>query len=1385
MKKLLLSFFAFTCIVFLFSSNQVLAAEKHESSHPILLAQGIGSTPPADGTWLPDSEVTFAGKNASRAKDMFNWTLVNYKWAYQDNPLVDFWVRIRNIVFAFLILLVLIAAFSMIVTGGQSLRSVIFVRKFIFIVLLIAFSFAMIRFLYQINDVIIGFFVRNPNNQVISSKDLLNISFDYVGFSGYRRYGMQYDEAAFVSLLLVKITAFTYFVMAAILLIRKVILWFFITVSPIYPLLLFYYPIRNTAKIWIGEFFRWLLYAPLFTIFLNALVQLWRSNISILPFNFATKSIVYPTAVNILLGGPGQTLAIDNNVNFNDTFVQYVVALIMVWVVILLPFLLLKIFLDYLSTINISKDKALNYINTAKNYISNRDLFVNKPPAPISKPPPGGGYQPGGAARTIPYISTGAAMQIPRPEARQTTTTYTSTTISKPTSTAKTINYYTSVPKLKTEQLSRETARLVNFSIPTMRDVARFETQRLTAQTTSREQLSQIRETLQKIANPYTITNTTDRQQFSQIREKLFQQKVKGDTLASSILNAANNITNITNLSQATTSNVTQQRVLNETLQKIASPASITNAIEQQQFSQIREELSREQQVGNPVATSVMSVVNNLQNIANQQSVTQTQFNESLQKIASPETITNTTEREQYTKVREVLQQQSQQGNNIATTILNIANQTMDSHNQQILSETLQKLANPQTIASTREREQYSNIKESLVKEQQQGNPIATAVLSTITNTTNMTNQTLATSSVLQQTIEKLASPETITDTKEKEQYIKIKDQLTQQSKAGNPLATSLLRAAEVKKQAATTTLTATMLPTTNDVQTVNLDDYEEVKRMWGDNYQHVEVPKSLEKPERTRSEWITDDVTQIKDTVSLLTSSDQQQVTQGMQQVSTMLPFLLIGGFSQTEVVAYLKAKQKAAEEVLEQLGISKEQEETQISREVKKRKQAIVQHRAIDTGDEESYEETPLESIQTTARTVNLRPELLNTKTLSLVTFPIPTMSDIARYEAAKMTTKNPSDQNLAQQLERAKIDIEQAYEILQKIANPSFVSDPAERQQYEQMRQIISREQKEGNPLASSIMSVANAFSSNISTTTPYKQDIVNLLQKIENPEEITNTSEKDYYTNLKETLLFDSKNGSPLASAVLSAADKIKEISASEVPTEEERVLHEVLLRIDNPAVAQPAEKLRYEQIKEKLIKDSQQNDPFAIVILLIADKIYVSRKKLSEISPSQVSLPAQNQVQTVNLDDYEDVKKMWIDNYKNIDVPQSMEHPDRTRAEWIQEDMKNINHAIDLLTSNDKEKAKEGMNVVSGILPFLLIGGFSLTEIIAYLKAKKNAAQEVLDSLLSKPEEFVETKEKKEEQEQMKQENEVPSEPTTEEEKPKDEAKTTDELSETK
>lgn len=624
-------------------------------------------TTPVAGTWVSDSEVTFVGKTGARSGAFLDWALQNYDWVCvtktsdrcdnSKNPLLTFWVLVRNVVYALIALFVLATAFILIITRGQNVTIMRFLPRFIFVVVLVTLSFSLIQFIYQASDVIQGFFLK-PGGKTIGTEDLLYIGFKYETFTGYRLLGPQFDESAFISLLLVRLTAITYYVMTGVLLVRKIILWFFIIVSPVFPLLLFYSPLRNTAKIWIGEFFRWLFYAPLFALFLHGLVIMWRSKIP-LAFDFAgvaKKEIVYPTAINILLGGPGQAIGIENSVNLRDTFALYVVALLMLWVVILLPFLLLKIFLDYINSLSFGSNLVVKQImNKSFGFLSPPKGI---PPSPASPPP--GMLQPAGMARSLPFLNK--------------------KTIS--------VANFTAAPAAVRE--SSEVLRLTNLSIPRMRDVAKYDSSLLSRDTTKHQEVAQFHKTLEKIANPNVVTATSEKEKFSSVREKLVQQKQKGNPIAASILSA----------SEATR-----------------------------------------------------------------------------------------------------------------------------------------------------------------------------------------------------------------------------KTQKTQALGAGG--VTGAPRLTSVKDMS---------LPIVNKVQQVSIEDYEEVKKMWLENYQTIEPPKGLDGQEVDRAKWVKDDIEKINQAITLLSSVEPSKVNEGMEMVANILPFLLIGGFSKTEVISYLKAKQEAGKTTLNEMNKKEESEDTMI---------------------------------------------------------------------------------------------------------------------------------------------------------------------------------------------------------------------------------------------------------------------------------------------------------------------------------------------------------------------------------------------------------------------------------------------------------------------
>jgi hypothetical protein len=759
MKKLTaLVLVLLTAIIFLFHSSFVFAADTQVQSND---------------PWVKDADVTFVGKAGARSGEFLDWTLQRYNWSYvakgQENPIAGFWANIRNITYTFLVLFVLGTAFLLIITRGKNITVMRFIPRFIFILILITFSFALIQFIYQTMDIIQGFFLTVPgSNQAcninnvtscISQKNLLNIGFDYANFEGFRIYGAAFDESVFISLLLVKLTALTYYVMSGILILRKIILWFFIIISPIFPLLLFYSPIRNTAKIWVGEFFRWLLYGPLFAIFLAGLVQIW---IKFIPLNFQfTKDlVVYPTAINILLGGPGQTLSLTNSVNNANTFAQYIVALLMLWVVIILPFLLLQIFLDYINALSEGEDNWLKQLSArGSSLIAKVNPGSTPPQQPLPTKPFGAGL-----ARKMPY-----AAKIEIPEIR-----------------ADSASFMSQAANMQIRQANMHIANLSNLSIPTMADIAKFETSLMSHDLGRRQDVARMHESLEKIANPSAVGTQAERERYSSVKNQLVAERLKGNNLAGSILTASNIVSGV-------------------------QPA---------------------------------------------QAIGQAQENAKL------------------------------------ATVLN-------------------QLTKPDSITTPYDKQKAAELKEKLMEAKTSGDVLATSILAMI-------------------------------DKGDGEITEDLKQKIKEAKARGNSIASEILQQAgisELGEEHGT-------FPVVNRVQAVNIDDYEAVKKIWTENYHNLEVPKVLEGKTRNREQWVKEDMGKIDETINLLASADTKNVNKGMEEVGAILPFLLIGGFSQTEVIAYLKAKLEAAKTVSLEITKKEEEEETMVDASQKKHKELKEMH-------------------------------------------------------------------------------------------------------------------------------------------------------------------------------------------------------------------------------------------------------------------------------------------------------------------------------------------------------------------------------------------------------------------------------------------------------
>lgn len=306
-----------------------------------------------------------------------------------------------------------------------------------------------------------------------------------------------------------------------------------------------------------------------------------------------------------------------------------------------------------------------------------------------------------------------------------------------------------------------------------------------------------------------------------------------------------------------------------------------------------------------------------------------------MQKIANPTTIVNPVEKQQYTQLKQTLMQESAKGNQLASSILSVSNTLVSSTH--VSTQVIQQL------------QQNTQLQQTLQQESTKGNQLATTLLQVATNKQMDITQVNSVMQKLQEAKKNgdpIATSVLSTVDKQQEQNLEqvttVIKQLEEGKKKGDPIASAVL--STIQKQQAQQiqgVSPASPLPTVNRVQAVSLDDYEAVKKMWKENYQKLEPPAG-----RDRKEWVTSDQKRIEETINLLSSVDTEKEKQGMQMVGNILPFLLIGGFSKTEIIAYLKAKQEAGKDMLEDIKTKTEEEETKLGVEHKETAKAQEMH-------------------------------------------------------------------------------------------------------------------------------------------------------------------------------------------------------------------------------------------------------------------------------------------------------------------------------------------------------------------------------------------------------------------------------------------------------
>lgn len=957
--------------------------------------------------WAEDQDITALGKAVDRSRQFIYWTLMRPA-VDQSLSLKQIWAMNRNIAFSFMILvsavLGLAIAISVRLRSGYKFSVQSALVKIGLSILYIALSATIVYTLVALSDIIMRFFIESlGGNRVFNTYfGATSSEANYVGFFGCRDLNIRVQEAAQTEIFVLKISIITNYMMGIMFILRKIILWFLLLVSPFLPLLLSFPLIRNTGRIWIGVFFQWLFYGPLFALFFGATAKLFADGIPfVFDFSRIEKAVgyIFPTAIIITYGGPAQRLNGLNNGNYIDTFAEYVISLVLWWAATWFPWWLLRIF----------RDDCCDAIYAIKNAVYG---YFDKPAKPSPSAPP--------SPRPPKF-------DVPPPAPLQTMPE------TKPRDNRTQITIRLDDVNMVRQARTSDIVATLNLQATTLKDVAKLETNTAV--------MKMAKQNFAMLSNPLTAQTASERQKFLNLRTELFTRaSTKNDTFAQYILSTTarssqsyiNRRNEIAKSMQTVINTINKQKTINlvqSVTQSTYAPVSTTTNVTSSEVNSLMNNQSAVESIATKVKSDIDTTKRILQSYAQvadrpfvqivEQVTTTTQIAQDKVKEVLREAISSISA-EKIIQVTNKVVHNIVENQSALQTIATNAGSTLAATKQVLVTylqhlgtsftEVIERISESTQVPREKVREilretygmvmraqnvqraarvvmaNKAHMGEMLVQidkfVSQAGSTIPQAAQATGTQLVVATQERVS-------TLRRLFEDETIAKyTKEilrrsssDEQLVTIVQNETGLSKkqveetiqgltqAPNIIDESMLtklqkdsgvstdKVLEVVRQAVKhsqlaktviapvdedTTEATQMLqqqlqtaldPQSQIDQTIplpeeeqSLEEYEEIRQLWVEQYRTGEVPQSDDV--HSRMDWVQQDVEVITDVLTKIMSADEQQRQQALDEVGFILPVFLLNNLSGLQLLTYLKAKVSAAKEV--RMELERKQDDT-----------------------------------------------------------------------------------------------------------------------------------------------------------------------------------------------------------------------------------------------------------------------------------------------------------------------------------------------------------------------------------------------------------------------------------------------------------------------
>ncbi|MBD3839614.1 MAG: hypothetical protein IE878_04410 [Epsilonproteobacteria bacterium] len=317
---------------------------------------------------------------------------------------------------------------------------------------------------------------------------------------------------------------------------------------------------------------------------------------------------------------------------------------------------------------------------------------------------------------------------------------------------------------------------------------------------------------------------------------------------------------------------------------------------------------------------------------------------------------------------------------------------------------------------------------------------------------------------------------------------------------------------------------------------------------------------------------------------------------------------------------------------------------------------------------------------------------------------------ITDVARFETNKESVKN-----------------------INYLKNPTQASTATERQKYMNIRVELSSRATKSDPLAGRMVSVFAPPLQQVKN----RVSLITSLPKVVPVREVVSVKVKLPSTKVQQV-------SSSVVNFVSSDPNLISSL-AKKTQVDEAKIRQ--ILNLLHQSMNEPAQAIA------KKISDETKLDKTKIISVIkeysmvvksdakisqaIADQLNVKPEEVKEVVSAQTPIVAEPEKnieqtivipQTVSIDEYEQVKKMWINQYEKGEVP--ITENIKTRESWVENDIIIITNTLNKLLSENQELKQEGLDEIGYILPIFMVNSLNGEQLVTYLKAKVEAAKSV-------------------------------------------------------